>query len=305
MDLDLKRAIKIGGKKHAYTDIQKMYDNEDFNVVYIATPHYLHKPMIKQAFEEGKHVLCEKPVSISIEDAREINQLDKKFSSLKLGFNYNYRYDHNCFYLASGIQNSHLGKIYYANCNIYFSREMDYFNRAIWRTKKETAGGGTLLIHGSHIVDTMLWALGEPISVMGKIDTLKFKNIEVEDLALGIVEFQSGAYAQINDASFIKPALSIFKEKVELQIFGEKGYCHYKGPWPVSSLKWKGVKNFKIKKNIKGFSHFGRSIKAFGNWVLYDKPFFNTVEESSKVLSLISALYKSSDTGKKEKVEKL
>jgi len=305
MDLDINKAIKIAGKNHAYTNIEKMCENEDIDAIYIATPHHLHKSMIKQAFEMEKHVFCEKPVSISVEDAREIKKFDEKYSNLKLGFNYNYRYDHNCYRLALGIQKNVLGDVYYANCNIFFCRDEEYFKQGVWRTKKASAGGGTLLIHGSHIIDIMIWAMGEPISVIGTIDKMKFKDIEIEDLAFGIVEFKSGAYAQINDASFINPPLSLFKDKVELHIFGEKGRCHYKGPWPSTSLKWKGVKNFKIKKNIRGISHFGRSIKAFANWVLNDEPFRNTIEESSKVLRLISALYKSSETCKKEIIEKL
>jgi len=304
-DLILENAINIAGKNHAYTDVDKMYKNEDIDVVYIATPHHLHKPMIKQAFEEGKHIFCEKPVTISVEDARQIKQMDNKNNNLKLGFNYDYRYDHNCYRLAMGIQNGHLGDIYYANCNVFFSRKLDYFNKGPWRTKKETAGGGTLIIHGSHIIDVLLWALGEPATVIGKIDTLKFKEIEVEDVGFGIVEFESGAYAQINDSMIIMPKLRKFNDTVELQIFGEKGRCSYKGPWPFSKLNWSGVKKFKSKKNTKGLAHIGRCIKAFGNWVLNDTPFLNTVEESSRVLRLTNALYKSSNSGIKEPIEKL
>ena len=69
----------------------------------------------------------------------------------------------------------------------------------------------------------MLWALGEPISVMGKVGSVKFKNIEVEDVGFGIVEFKNGVYAQINNSMVIKPPLSILKDKVELQVFGKKG----------------------------------------------------------------------------------
>ncbi|MFX0021267.1 MAG: Gfo/Idh/MocA family protein [Candidatus Hermodarchaeota archaeon] len=301
-DLDINKAIKIGG--YACTDPEEMYENEDFDAVYIATPHHLHKPMIKQAFENGKHVLCEKPVSISLDDAREIQILDNQYQDLKLGFNYNYRYDHNCYRLVNALQNNHLGETYYANCNVYFSRNETYFEKGPWRTKKETAGGGTLLIHGSHILDIMIWAFGTPKTIMGKTNNLKFKNIEVEDFGLAIIEFENGIYAQINDSTFINPPYGIFKEKVELEVFGKKGRCFYKGPWPKSSLTWKGVKKFKTKKEIKGISHFGRSVKAFGEWVLHDKPYLNTIEESSKVLSLISALYKSSETGKKENIEK-
>ncbi|MFX1390077.1 MAG: Gfo/Idh/MocA family protein [Promethearchaeota archaeon] len=305
VDLDLNKAIKIGGKNHAYTDTQKMYDNEDFESVYIATPHHLHKPMIKQAFENGKHILCEKPVSVSITDAQEIKKMDEQYPNLKLGFNYNYRYDHNCYRLVKAIQNNHLGKIYYGNCNIFFSRNESYFEKGPWRTKKATAGGGTLLIHGSHMIDIMLWAFGEPISVIGKIDRKRFKNLEVEDIGFGIIEFKNGVIMQINDSTLVKPPFGIFKDLVQLQIFGEKGRCLYTGPWPKSSLKWKGVKKFKVKKDTKGFSHFGRSVKAFSNWILHDKPYFNTIEESSKALRLITTLYQSSDSGRKESTEKL
>ncbi len=304
-DLNINRAIKVAGKKHAYANVEDMYKNENIDAVYIATPHHLHKPMIKQAFENGKHVLCEKPVSISIDDTREIQKLDKQYTQLKLGFNYNYRYDHNCYRLVSAIQNNHLGELYYANCNVFFSRNESYFEKGPWRTKKETAGGGTLLIHGSHMIDIMIWAFGNPISVIGKIGNLRFKNLEVEDCAFGIIEFENTVYAQINNSTFVNPPFGMFKEKVELQVFGENGRAYYKGPWPKSSLNWKGAKKYKVKKPVKGFSHFGRSVKAFGDWVLHDKPYFNTVEESAKALNLIFTLYKSSQTDKKEIIEKL
>ncbi len=304
-DLNLNRAIRIAGKKHAYTNVEDMYENEDFNAVYIATPPFLHKSMIKQAFEKGKHVLCEKPITVTIEDTREIIQLDKKFNDLKLGFNYMHRYDHKSYRLASALNNNHLGETYYANCNIFFSRDATYFEKGPWRAEKEKAGGGTILSHGSHFIDILLWALGEPLSVIGKIDKLKFKTSEVEDIGFGIIEFENGSYGQLNNSMFVYPPMSILKERMEIQIFGNKGRCYYKAPWPFSSLKWKGVKKFKIKKDTKGFSHLGRSIKAFGNWILHDKPYLNTVKQSAKILCLISALYKSSETGKKEQIEKL
>ena len=92
---------------------------------------------------------------------------------------------------------------------------------------------------------------------------------------------------------------------VKLRVIGEKGHCNYKGPSPFSKLKWNGVKNFKIEKNVKGPMHIGRSIKAFGEWVLQDKPYLNTTEESTRVLRLLSALYKSSKSGKEEQIERL
>ena len=132
VDPIIERAIQLAGQNHSYQNAEDMYRNEDIDLVYIATPPNLHKPMIKQAFEEGKHVFCEKPVTTSIEDAREILKLDKKHSNLKLGFNYQYRYDYNCYNLANAVQEGHLGEIYYAICNVYFSRSSDYLNEGEW-----------------------------------------------------------------------------------------------------------------------------------------------------------------------------
>jgi predicted dehydrogenase len=304
MDLDIKKAKRIGGKDHAYTDIEELYKNEDFDVAYIATPHFLHKPMIKQAFEEGKHVFCEKPATISVEDARVIRKWDNQYSNLKLGFNYMYRYSHDCYRLARGIQNNHIGKIHYANCSVLRTRTQKYFDKGAWKGKKEQAGGGTMLIQASHILDILIWALGDPKTVMGKIDTLKFEGITVEDVGFGIIEFESGAIAQINSSMIITPHMK-FSKIEDLHIFGENGRGHYQGLWPRSKLKWKGVKKYKCKKHAKGISHIGKSIKSFGNWVLHDTPFLNTIDESARVLTLIETLYKSSETGKKEEIEKL
>ncbi len=305
VDPTIERAINVAGQDHSYINTEAMYKNEDIDLVYINTPHHLHKPMIKEAFHEGKHIFCEKPVTISIEDARDISNLDKKYPKLNLGFNYQYRYDYNCYNLAMGAQNGHLGKIFYAICNGNFGRTESYLNQGPWRTRLETAGGGTLLIHGSHIIDILIWALGEPVSVMGKIDNLKFKNIEVEDIGFGIIEFENGSYGQISNSMITKAHKRRAIDKVILNIFGDKGNCYYTGPWPLSSLKWERVKEYKSKEYLEKVAPSAEVFKAFINWVLNDKPFLNTVEESSKVLRLLKALYKSSESGKKEKVENL
>ncbi|MFX0059458.1 MAG: Gfo/Idh/MocA family protein [Candidatus Heimdallarchaeota archaeon] len=304
-DTIIKRAQKIAGKNHAYTSVQEMYDNEDIDAVYIATPHNFHKSNIKQAFENGKHVLCEKPVAATLDDAREIHELDKKYKSLKLGFNYQYRYDKNAINMIKGLNSNRLGNIYYFNCNIYFSRDLNYFNTADWRIKKSSAGGGTLLIHGSHIMDIIIWALGEPKSVIGKIATLKFKNIEVEDIGFGIIEFEKEILGQINCSMIPQPQMRAESiDLAQLELFGERGRLNYSCMWP-SALKWYGISDSKINENEKNNSYMTGCIEAFIDWIIHDIPFYNTVEESSKVLRFISAIYRSSETEKKELIEKL
>jgi UDP-N-acetyl-2-amino-2-deoxyglucuronate dehydrogenase len=301
-DIDVKRARKISGKDHSYTDINKMFENEDFDVLYIATPHYLHKKHIKLAFEHGRHVFCEKPVGISIQDAREIYKITHKYPDLKLGFNYQYRYDQNCFELVSGLKEEILGDIYYANCNVYFSREEQYFRNSYWRGFKKYAGGGTLLTHASHILDLIIWAFGEPKSVMGKIKTTKFTQIDVEDLGFGIIEFENGILAQINSSMIVNPPMESTKALSELIVFGQYGLAKCELTVP-SSLQWYGIEDFSCDSLSCYSPYIAGSLEAFADWVLHEKPYLNTIEESTKVLCLISALYKSSETGKEEKVE--
>jgi predicted dehydrogenase len=150
----------------------------------------------------------------------------------------------------------------------------------------------------------MIWALGEPKTVIGKIKTIKFKNIDTEDLGFGIVEFENGVLAQINSSMIVEPPFESTKGMVELLIFGKKGRATYSGPVP-SSLNWYGVKNYSPKKMYNYAPYIAGSLEAFADWILNDIPYLNTIEESSKVLRLICALYKSSETEKKELVEKL
>jgi len=302
-DKEYKRARRISGREHAYTDINEMFEKEDFDVVYVATPHYLHKKHIKLAFEHDKHVFCEKPVGVSVNDAREIYELTQKYSHLKLGFNYQYRYDHNCYELVSGIKEYILGDVYYANCNVFFSRDTSYYKESNWRGVKKYAGGGTLLTQASHILDILIWAFGDPKTVMGQIKTVKFTNIEVEDLGFGIIEFDNGILAQINSSMIVEPPVEVNKSFSELLVFGQYGRALCKAAAP-SSLNWYGIEDYKCR-DLPCYSPYtAGSLEAYADWILHNKPYLNTIEESSKVLCLISALYKSSKTGKKEKVEK-
>lgn len=298
-----KRARRISGKDHSYTDINEMFEKEDFDVVYIATPHYLHKEHIKLAFEHGKHVFCEKPVGISVQDAREIYELTQKYPHLKLGFNYQYRYDKNCYELVSGLKEGILGDIYYANCNVFFSRDTSYYKDNSWRGVKKYAGGGTLLTQASHILDLLIWAIGEPRTAIGTIKTVKFTNIEVEDLGFGIIEFEGGILAQINSSMIVTPPMEVTNAVSELQVFGQHGRAICKAAFS-SSLEWFGISEYSCKELPCYNPYTAGSLEAFADWILTDKPYLNTIEESSKVLYLISALYKSAKTGKKETVDK-
>jgi predicted dehydrogenase len=303
VDKEYKRARRISGKEHSYTDVNEMLEKEEVDVVYIATPHYLHKDHIKLAFEHGKHVFCEKPVGASVQDAREIYIMSRKYPHLKLGFNYQYRYDQNCYELVSGLKEEILGDIYYANCNAYFSRDYSYYKEGNWRGSKEFAGGGTMLSQASHVLDILIWAFGQPKTVMGQIKTVKFTNTEVEDLGFGIIEFENGILAQINSSMLVEPPIEVTKALSELIVFGEYGraICRLAAH---SSLQWYGIGKYSCKEILCYNPYTAGSVEAFADWILFEKPYLNTIEESSKVLCLIDAIYKSSETGKKEKVEK-
>jgi UDP-N-acetyl-2-amino-2-deoxyglucuronate dehydrogenase len=194
-----------------YTDYTRMLAASDLDAVYLAVPHHLHFEMLQDAIEVGLPVLVEKPLTRTLEEGQRIVELAGSHH-VQVGVNYQYRYDSGCYALARAVQKGELGEIYYARLNLPWHRNSSYFEQAAWHARLETSGGGTLITQGSHLLDVVLWALGEkPVSAIGSIARRKFHSIEVEDLAQATVVMQTGALVQICSSMIATPeaALSI------------------------------------------------------------------------------------------------
>ncbi len=189
---------------HIYSDFLQVFkDNLKVDFVSIATSSGFHFIIAKYFIENGFNVLIEKPATLSLHE----NDLLKQISLLKgvkVGVIHPNRFIESVNILKSALNNNEFGRIFSATLNIRLNRGEDYYNQAKWRGTWKYDGGGILLNQGLHNIDLFLWLLNLPIKkVTSKIKNLNHTYIETEDMAVSIIEFQSGALGIIEATSNI------------------------------------------------------------------------------------------------------
>jgi predicted dehydrogenase len=252
--------------------------------------------MIKAAIDAGVHVFTEKPITRTYAEGLEIVDYAAE-KGIKIGVNYQYRYDSGCYRLARAVQAGALGRVLYARINVPWHRERSYFEDSPWHKIHAQAGGGTLITQASHLIDVVLWAISSPpVAATGQIAQQVYTDVEVEDLALGIVELENGALIQITSSM-----VAATEQPVSIEIYGENGTAIYSSnPWP--RVKFIGVKPKTEKPPQWGFHALHRSLKGFRDWVLSDEAFLIPGEEALPALQVVEAIYQSANQGQRVQI---
>ena len=198
-----------------YTDFEEFIKQEDIEAVDICTPNYLHAPFACKALELDKHVFCEKPDSVSVEDVLRMKETSEKMGKTLMIMRNN-RHVGSSKKAKQLIANGEFGEIYAGRCG--WIRRRGIPGKGGWFTTKEKSGGGPLIDLGVHLIDLSMYLMGNPtpVAVSGSIFT-KFADNEgdassehaafgeaasdgtfdVEDLAMGFIKFDNGACLQI------------------------------------------------------------------------------------------------------------
>ena len=218
-------------------------------------------------------------------------------ANVRVGVNYQYRYDTGCYALAQAARQGELGELYYGRCNVPWHRNAAYFELGAWRGKLARSGGGTLLTQGSHALDVLLWALDSPPrAATGMTARPGFPQAEVETVALGTVELENGALIQISSSMVARP-----EQTVTLELYGERGTALYSNrPWP--HVRFRGLHVRRRRPPVWGVHALQRSLEAFRAWVMEGRPYLTPAGEALPVLAAVDALYRSSQSGEKETV---
>ncbi len=286
--------------KQTFTDYRELYEKtEAMDAVYLSVPHYLHRPMILDALEMGIPVFCEKPIACTMDEALDICKTARK-TGVKVGINYQYRYDVAAYALARAARKGDLGELYYGRCNLPWHRDDTYFTEAEWHMNCSTSGGGTLITQASHLLDVMLWAMKgkTPVAAMGISKQRRFTGIEVEDLSMGIVEMDDGSLVEVTSSMAIGHEMP-----VAIEVYGSRGNGYYSGP-EKPRVKFYGVKVKKEKPPVWQLHALFRSMEGFRRWVLFESPYLTPAEEALPVLAAVTCIYKSAETGKMEEVDR-
>ena len=198
VDLNEKLAREVAEELECEwtTSLDDTLGRDDVDVVYIMTPSGLHAELGVRAAGAGKHVITTKPMDVSVDACdRLIAATDE--AGVRLAVDYQSRYVDGNYRLAEAVRQGWLGKMILGEARFKWFRAQEYFQHGDgWRGTWAMDGGGSLANQGSHLLDLLLWFMGEPTTVYAETGIMNHE-IETEDLGMAILNFAGGAKGTI------------------------------------------------------------------------------------------------------------
>ena len=176
-----------------FDDASKMMDSGLVDAIIVATPHYDHPRLVKEALSKGLHAMSEKPAGVYTKAVRELNEYAMKQDKV-YAIMFNQRT--NCVYrkMKEIVASGEMGQIRRTNWIITnWFRSQSYYDSGAWRATWDGEGGGVLLNQCPHNLDLWQWICGMPCKVRAFCHNGKWHDIEVEDDVTAYVEYPNGA----------------------------------------------------------------------------------------------------------------
>lgn len=272
-----------------YRNFDRIADNPDIDVVYVVLPNSMHEEFTIRAARAGKHVLCEKPMSVSVDEATEmISECAKAKVKLAVGYRCQFEPHHQeCIRIA---REKEFGEIRQIDAAFGF-RFGDYplGDLRRWRLEMEYAGGGALMDVGIYALQACRYLTGEePVSVTAretKTDAVKFA--EVDETILWSMDFPSGTVANCS-TTYKFSGLNSFTA------YGDKGKF---GMSPA--FGYGGNKGFAGSEPIEKpqIDQFAAEMDDFSNVIKKDGTSIVSGEEGLRDLQVTEAIYQAAKTG--------
>jgi predicted dehydrogenase len=280
---------------------------DDLDAVSVCTPNAFHAEVALAAIEAKKHVLCEKPMADTLENAEKIVAASRKSDRIfMMGMNNRFRGDTQV--LKSLIERGDLGEIYYAKCG--WVRRNGIPGLGGWFTTKSLSGGGPLIDIGVHVLDVTTYLMGNPVPVSasgstyakfgprGKggggygftPDPAKVQAYDVEDLAAGLVKFDNGAtlFLEASWASYIP------QDKLYSTLHGTEGGADLEPLRIYTDMAGTPVDITPHAPRIGGHE---AEVKHFIECIQEGKAPLSTAEQGLHILQILDAVYRSANTG--------
>lgn len=273
---------------------------DEVDIVDISTPNFFHKDQTIAAIKAGKSVLLQKPVTVTVAEAFEIAEAQKKYGA-NVGVYMEMRSHPVCNEARDIVQKGLLGTITSTRARKAYPTGLN-LKPEDWRSDITKTGGGGFVQLGVHNIDLCMWILGERIkSVFAYSANNLCPNMDGDDLTVALVEYENGICGVIETA-YNSPTLK------EFEIYGSEGYViinepdsvtvNFKSPYNGSLIKYNGdgEQTFKT-----GFVH--RELYRTDNPYEQHIAFINAIKEGREVpvdfseglfdMQIIDSVYKS------------
>jgi predicted dehydrogenase len=289
----------------AFSNYSEMLRSDEIDMVTIATPSGHHMEPAVEAALQGKHVLCEKPMEISLERIDAMIDAHEKAGTY-LGGIFNYRFNDSVALLKNAIENGRFGDISYASVHVPWWRTDDYY-KSKWRGTWKLDGGGAMMNQSIHMVDLLQYLVGPIHSLNAYISTIGHA-IEVEDTATAIVKFENHALGGIYGSTASFPG-----QFRRIEITGTRGTAiQVDNSFKVWQFADETEEDRQILKNfneIKGgggasdpssisYESHQKNIAAFLESIEAGRPFEIDGAEARKAVEIVLAIYTSAREGK-------
>ncbi|PAE28762.1 Gfo/Idh/MocA family protein [Oceanobacillus profundus] len=234
----VKEAAEKMGWESYETDWRRLVERDDIDVIDIVTPNHTHAEIAIAAAEAGKHIITEKPLALTLEEAHQMYEAVQKNGVTHM-ICHNYRFAPAVQFTKKLIEAGRLGRIYHFRANYLQDFIMDPQFPLVWRLKKEVSGTGALGDIGAHSIDLARFLVGEFKEVVSIMETFikerpmgemssglqaKSNNstlgeVTVDDAALFLAKFENGALGTFEATRFAGGN----RNKNKFEINGEKG----------------------------------------------------------------------------------
>lgn len=178
-----------------FTDYRELLGSGLVDAVLIATPHPLHTAIALCAFEHGVHVLCEKPLAVSISEGRQMVDSARE-RGLLFGAMLQMRTEKHFRIARQAVEEGIVGNLLRAHTIATWCRSEAYYRSAAWRGTWAGEGGGVLINQAPHHLDIFCWLAGMPCEVSAQVRT-RYHQVEVEDEAFALLEYPNGAHGYL------------------------------------------------------------------------------------------------------------
>ncbi len=286
----------------AYKTLEELMSvhSDAIEVVSILTESGNHADHAREVVKWNKHVLVEKPMALTLQDADDMIRLcdeaDRKLFVVKQN-----RFNRPVVAVRKAFEEGKFGRLTMGSVRVRWARHQAYYDQDAWRGTWEM-DGGVFANQASHHVDLLRYFLGEPISVFATTRAA-LADIECEDTGVAIVEFASGAVGVIEATTATRPT----NLEGSLSILGEKGTAVIGGVAVnrLETLKFEGADDLTAEQ-FAAISENPPGVYGFGHKAYYDSVVHTLTEggpalvdglEGRQSLELILAIYESAATG--------
>ncbi|TFE23305.1 Gfo/Idh/MocA family protein [Cohnella luojiensis] len=314
-DINEERAGQVAkkyGAEKTYADYRALLSDPDIDAVSVCTWNNTHAPISIAALEAGKHVLVEKPLARTVEEALRIEEAVRASGKL-LQVGFVRRYDPNVQMLRQFADNGEFGELYYAKASTI--RRLG--NPGGWFADVERSGGGPLIDIGVHVIDLCWYLMGRPkvktisantyrkLGNRSNVQHLSFykaadydasKNT-VEDLANAIIRFENGASLMV-DVSY---SLHAKQDEGSVKLYGDKGGFEIDPTISIVTEKHNTILNIQPQTDssagFTGDPAFQNEINHFIDCIVKGDKQISPVEDGVEMMKILCGIYESAAKG--------